>query len=129
MDFLGIGPLELLFIIIIALIVIGPRDMARTARVAGRYLNRLYRSESWRMLTDASRTLRTLPQRLAREAALEELDETRQLVEETGDELKSHAKKLSEDLQSRGETMQHESPEADGAEGSTSPEPDITPGP
>jgi Sec-independent protein translocase protein TatA len=74
MEFLGIGPLELVFILIIMLIVIGPNDMARSMRSLGRSLNRLYRSEAWRALTDASRNLRNLPNRLAREAALEELD-------------------------------------------------------
>lgn len=77
MDFLGIGPLELMFVILIALIVIGPKDMSKTARTAGRTLNRMYRSEAWRTLTQASRSLQTLPNRLAREAQLEELEELR----------------------------------------------------
>jgi sec-independent protein translocase protein TatB len=76
MEILGVGPLEVLFIVIIALIVLGPRDLAKSARAAGRYLNRLYRSEAWRSITRASRDLRDLPNRLAREAALEDLDQT-----------------------------------------------------
>lgn len=76
MDILGIGPLELLFVILIAIIVLGPRDLARVARSAGRFLNRVYRSEIWGTVTRASRDIRNLPNRLAREAALEELDET-----------------------------------------------------
>ena len=83
MNFLGIGPLELIFILLIAIIVVGPRDLSKTARTLGQYLNRLYRSEAWRTLTDASRTLRTLPNRLAREAALEELDEVGRSMEQT----------------------------------------------
>ncbi len=100
MEFLGVGPLEFLFIIVIALIVIGPRDMARTARLAGRYLNRIYRSDTWRTVTRASRTLRTLPERLAREAALEELDETRRLVEEASAEARARAQDLSNGMRS-----------------------------
>lgn len=76
MDFLGVGPLELLFIILIALLVLGPSDLATVARRAGRLLNRMYTSEAWSTLTRASRDLRNLPNRLAREAALEELDES-----------------------------------------------------
>jgi Sec-independent protein translocase protein TatA len=87
MEFLGIGPLELAFIIIIALILIGPRDMAKTARSAGRLLNRLYKSEEWKAITDASRNLRNLPNRLAREAALEDLDLHNE-IKETLDEAK-----------------------------------------
>jgi Sec-independent protein translocase protein TatA len=78
MEFLGIGPLELAFIILIAVIVIGPRDIGRFSRNAGKFLNRLYRSEEWKALNQASRNLRTLPNRLAREAALDELEKTRQ---------------------------------------------------
>ncbi len=82
MEFLGIGPLELVFILIIALIVIGPRDMAKTARAAGRFLNRLYKSEGWRTLLEASRSLRGLPNRLAREAEKDEFKELRELKKE-----------------------------------------------
>lgn len=76
MDFLGVGPLELLFVLLIALLVLGPHDIARFARKAGRFLNRLYRSEMWSTLNRASQEFRNLPNRLAREAALEDLDDT-----------------------------------------------------
>ena len=76
MDFLGVGPLELVFILLIALLVLGPRDIARFARKAGRFLNRLYRSELWGTLSKASQEFRNLPNRLAREAALDDLDES-----------------------------------------------------
>jgi Sec-independent protein translocase protein TatA len=36
MDFLGVGPLELLFILLIALIVLGPNDMVKTGRTLGK---------------------------------------------------------------------------------------------
>lgn len=77
MDILGIGPLELLFILLIALIVVGPKDLGKMARSAGRFLNRLYRSEFWHTMTETSQQIRTLPNRLAREAALEELDQVK----------------------------------------------------
>jgi len=83
-EVLGIGPLELMFVILIALIIIGPKDMSKTARSAGRYLNRMYRSETWRTLTEASRTLQTLPNRLAREAQLEELEALRKDLDDSG---------------------------------------------
>lgn len=76
MEFLGIGPLELLFVALLAIIFLGPRDLARIARSSGKFLNKVYRSEMWSTLTRASRDIRNLPNRLAREAALEELDET-----------------------------------------------------
>jgi sec-independent protein translocase protein TatB len=75
MELFGVGPLELLVIVVIALLVLGPQDLAKTARSAGRFLNRMYRSEAWKTVTQTSRDLRDLPNRLAREAALEDLDE------------------------------------------------------
>jgi sec-independent protein translocase protein TatB len=84
MEVLGIGPLEALFVLILALLVVGPRELGRAARSFGRFLNRLYRSEGWAAITQASRNLRTLPNRLAREAALEELDEARSELRQAG---------------------------------------------
>lgn len=92
MELFGVGPLELLFIIVIALIVMGPRDMAKAARKLGRFLNQLYKSDTWRAIMEASRNLRTLPNRLAREAALEELDGIR-------DELKGTGQRIRKDLE------------------------------
>src|SRR4030043_71486 len=77
MEVLGIGPLEALFVLILALLVVGPKDLGKAARTFGRFLNRLYRSEAWSAISQAPRNLRPLPNRLAREAALEELDEAR----------------------------------------------------
>jgi sec-independent protein translocase protein TatB len=82
MEFLGIGPLEIVFILVIILLVVGPKDLERTARTLGRGLNKLYRSENYRMIQRASQELRHLPQRLAREAQLKELDELKTLKDE-----------------------------------------------
>lgn len=86
MELLGVGPLELILVILIALIVLGPKDMARAGRSVGHFLNTFYRSEIWKGLSQASRSLRTLPNRLAREAELEDLKELRQSLDQTGQE-------------------------------------------
>jgi len=75
MDILGIGPLELLFIFVIVLIVLGPRDMVKTGQQIGNFLGNLMRSDFWKALQTAQREVRTLPNRLARESGLRELDE------------------------------------------------------
>lgn len=72
MDILGIGPLELIFIIIIALIVLGPKDMIKAGRSIGRFLRQVVTSSTWRAVTQTSNELRTLPNKLIREAGLEE---------------------------------------------------------
>jgi sec-independent protein translocase protein TatB len=74
MDIFGIGPTEIVFIILLALILLGPKDMEKTGRTIGRFLRDLTRSESWRAFRDTSRELRNLPNRLMREANIEDLE-------------------------------------------------------
>ncbi len=74
MDIFGIGPTELVFIILIALIVLGPKDMQKTGRTIGRWLRNMTTSDGWRAFRDTSREIRNLPNRLMREANLEDLE-------------------------------------------------------
>ncbi|RPI87435.1 MAG: hypothetical protein EHM41_04960 [Chloroflexi bacterium] len=76
MDILGIGPLELVFIFLIALIILGPQEMARVGKIAGRFLRKIMISPTWK-------EIRNLPYRIIREAGIDEIQE----------ELKGPAKK------------------------------------
>jgi Sec-independent protein translocase protein TatA len=87
MDFLGIGPLELLFIVIIALIVLGPKDMVKAGKTIGRTLRKIVTSPNWRAIQQTSNELRQLPNRLMREAGLEELQKNIPKPDEIGHEL------------------------------------------
>lgn len=102
MDILGIGPLELLFIIIIALIVLGPSDMIKAGRTIGRFLRQVVTSSTWRAVTRTSDELRTLPNKLIREAGLEE--DFKQIEEATKQavppNLSSDLSKWQEDIDS-----------------------------
>jgi sec-independent protein translocase protein TatB len=71
MEILGIGWQELLFIVVIALIVLGPKDMQKAGRTLGRWLNQLVRSDSWKVFQQTSSELRNLPRNLMREANME----------------------------------------------------------
>lgn len=86
MEFLGVGPLELFFILIIALIFLGPRDMVKAGRTLGKFMRRIVMSPTWRMVQQTSRELRTLPNRMIREAGMEEdikdLDQIRKDMEQ-----------------------------------------------
>src|SRR5512141_1537336 len=75
MEILGIGPSELLFIVIIALIILGPKDMQKAGRTIGKWLRRIVTSDGWKLFQQTSREIQTLPNRLMREAALDELKE------------------------------------------------------
>ncbi len=72
MEFLGIGPLELFFIVVIALIVLGPKDMIKAGRTLGHWLRSLVTSPSYRTIQQVSNDLRNLPNRLMREAGFDE---------------------------------------------------------
>lgn len=71
MEFLGVGPSELIFIILIAIIILGPKDMQKTGRMIGRFLNQLVKSDSWKIFQQTSNELRNLPRNLMREANME----------------------------------------------------------
>jgi Sec-independent protein translocase protein TatA len=75
MEILGIGPSELLFIVVLALIILGPREMQKTGRTIGKWLRQVVTSDGWKFFQQTSREIQTLPNRLMRDAALEELKE------------------------------------------------------
>jgi len=79
MDILGVGAPELIFIVIIALIVLGPKDMQKAGKTLGRWLNGVVTSDGWPAFQHTSRDLRGLPTKLMREANLEMLEAEREL--------------------------------------------------
>ena len=71
MEILGIGAPELIFILLIAIIVLGPKDMQKAGRTIGRWLNQFIRSDGWKVFQRTSAELRNLPRNLMREANME----------------------------------------------------------
>lgn len=71
MEFLGVGPTELLLIIVLALIVLGPKDLAKTGKTIGKWLNDIVRSDTWKAVQKTSKELRQLPTQLMRQDNLE----------------------------------------------------------
>jgi Sec-independent protein translocase protein TatA len=72
MEILGIGPLEVIMVLLIAFIVIGPGDAVKTSRTIGRFLRNVVTSQWWLDLRKMARELQKLPYTLMREANLEE---------------------------------------------------------
>jgi len=72
MEFLGVGPMELLFVFLIALIILGPKDMVKAGRTMGQFLRKVVKSPAWTSVKQASRDVRYLPNKLMRDAGLEE---------------------------------------------------------
>lgn len=75
MNFLGVGPFEILLILVIATIVLGPERMAE----AGRTLGRLYAQYRHRWQRDVDELTRELRRELT--VLQQELDEIRQTAE------------------------------------------------
>jgi len=72
MDFLGIGIPEVILILIIMLVVLGPKDMVKTGRQIGRLIRKVITSPAWTSMMTASREIREFPTRLVRDAGIEE---------------------------------------------------------
>lgn len=68
MEILGVGMSELIFIVIIALIVLGPKDMQKAGKTIGKWMRNIVTSDGWKIFQQTSRELRTLPNKLMREA-------------------------------------------------------------
>lgn len=71
MEFLGIGPFELFFIVLLALILLGPKDMVKAGRTIGTFLRKTILSPEW---INIQRSVRNLPTQIMREAGLNEND-------------------------------------------------------
>jgi len=71
MDILGIGPLELILVFILVILVFGPEDLQTAGRKIGQILNQAMKSDTWKAIRSVSQEIRTLPNKLAREAELE----------------------------------------------------------
>ncbi len=74
MDILGIGLPELFFIIILALILLGPKDMVKAGRTIGRALRSFVMSPTWQAMRTTGREIQQIPTKLMREAGMEELE-------------------------------------------------------
>jgi len=100
MEILGIGPLELFFILVIALIILGPGDMVKAGRTLGRFLRKVVTSPEWRTIQKASRELKYLPNRLMREASIEDISKEFADINKIGGEIGTEIKKVGNDLSS-----------------------------
>jgi len=84
MEILGVGMSELIFIVIIALIVLGPKDMQKAGKTIGKWLRSIVTSDGWKIFQQTSRELRTLPNKLMRDAN----EELNQIGGQLGKEIK-----------------------------------------
>src|SRR5512135_3711995 len=88
----GIGIPEILIVVVLALIILGPQDMVSTARKLGRWVYRVYHSPTWRMIMSTSQEIRELPTKFVREASLED---TVQDIKNTTADVKAQLKEAT----------------------------------
>lgn len=99
MDIFGIGPLELVLIMIVALIVMGPNDMAKAGRTVGRTLRMIVTSQTWQVIRLFMKEMRGMPNRLMRESQFDEVvKEVSQEIKQPIAEIKATAKETNSSL-------------------------------
>lgn len=72
MDILGVGPLELVFIVILMLLVLGPRGMVKAVRDTGEFLRKLVQSPTWKAIINSSQEIREVQTQIIKESGLDE---------------------------------------------------------
>ncbi len=72
MEILGIGPLEFLFILVIALIVLGPRGVVKYSQQAGSFIRKVVQSPAWRSMMDSTQEIKKAQQQFMRDSGLNE---------------------------------------------------------
>jgi Sec-independent protein translocase protein TatA len=91
MEIFNIGPLELLFIIILAFIVIGPKNTVQYAQKAGKKVNEIIKSPLWSSIVKTSNEIRSLPRKLIQDTG----------VEEAAKEIEANLKTVSSDIRDK----------------------------
>jgi Sec-independent protein translocase protein TatA len=83
MNILGVGPLEIILIIVLMLVILGPKEMVITARKIGRSIRDLVKSPYWAEILSTSREIREIPNKLVQDIGIEdEVKELQRLTEE-----------------------------------------------
>ena len=75
MEILGVGLPEMAFILLIALILLGPKEMVEASRTIGKTLRKFVTSPTWKAMRTTGQELQQLPTKLMREAGMEELEQ------------------------------------------------------
>ena len=73
MEIFGIGPLELLLIVFLALIVLGPKEMIEMSKKTAGWLRKIRQSDAWK----TTREVMDIPNKVMKETGLE--DELREM--------------------------------------------------
>lgn len=100
MEILGIGVPELIFVVILALILLGPKDMLSAGKTLGRSLRKFILSPEWQAMRRTGQEIQQLPTKLMREANLDELQAVQAEIRKSGQQLQKETQTLTQPFQS-----------------------------
>lgn len=72
MDILGVGPLELVFVLILMLLLLGPKGMVRAVHDIGEFLRKVVQSPIWKSIINSSQEIRQVQTQIIKESGLDE---------------------------------------------------------
>lgn len=73
MQIFNVGVLELLFILILGFLVLGPQKAVKAARDVGAWIRKTAKSPLWREILNTSNEIRDLPKKIMDDAELQQL--------------------------------------------------------
>jgi len=82
MNIFGVGPLEIVIVLLIGILVLGPEGMIVAGRKLGKFMRSIVTSGWWKSLQSSVDEVQNLPYKLMREAELEEWNELYQIDED-----------------------------------------------
>jgi len=68
----GVGFGEIIFVLVLMVIVLGPKKMVEGARSLGKTIRKVTRSEFWKEAVKASREIQSIPKKIIDEAGIED---------------------------------------------------------
>jgi|GEM_PF-570515 len=86
MEFLNIGGLELLFILVVALVALGPERIVKVGHALGQFLRKLSKNVLFREVVQTTDEIRNYPRKILDEAKLDlvDLDLHKKIQQEMG---------------------------------------------
>jgi Sec-independent protein translocase protein TatA len=73
MNILGIGPLELVLFVLIALVVLGPNDIVKVSKNLGNWIKKIRKSDTWENVIKMTDEVKKIPQNLIEESGIDEI--------------------------------------------------------
>ncbi len=96
MEILGVGIPEMAFIVLLALILLGPKEMIAASKTIGKALRKFLMSPTWQALRKTGEELQQLPTKLVREAGLDEIQSEIQDMAQINNKTKENKKPFDE---------------------------------